>query len=835
MLVERYFTKDKKEGQCVYNMFKWKKVDVAIRNQQTGETVFEQKDCEFPAHFSQTACEIIASKYFYRGLPETSYKQVVHRMAKFWKDALIDEGVIDEKEGVIFYDEVVYTLIDQMWAPNSPQWFNSGLKYYDLEADGDGLYYWDPEKEKAVEVKNRYERTQASACFILDIKDKLLGPGSITDHYVNETKLFKGGSGCGTNFSPLRAEGEHLASGGTSSGLMSYLEGLDKNAGTIKSGGTTRRAAKMVIVDIDHPEIEDFIEWKVKEERKAKVLGAAGYDMSIGGEAYSTVSGQNSNNSIRIPNSFMRKLDDPDATITLTGRVDDCVNREVKVSDLWDKIARAAWECGDPAIQFSDTINEWNTCKASGTINASNPCSEFMFLDNTACNLASINVLKLDENNLDYLVELVQLVLEASIHWGQFPTPEIAENSYKFRPTGLGITNLAAFLLRLGLPYNSGEARFITQQMVKKINRTSWLTSYAIALKVGAFEEYEKNEWEMKDIVGLQIGIKPFPLYRNAQVTCIAPTGTISLAMDCISTGIEPIYSHTTYKQLADGSVLEIVNPLYDESLPDDVLATALEISPEAHIEMMAVIQPYISGAISKTVNLPNDATVEDVKKIFYLAWEIGLKSIAIYRDGSKGTQVLENEKSEKTIEVDREIVREKPDGIRDSVTHAAKIGGVELYVTVGYYSDGRMAEIFVSTDKEGTIIKGLLASLSKTISHLLQYGIKPQDIAKMLQGQKYEPSGIVTRHPYIKMADSISDFIARVIDFECENYSRCQVKPNILKEHSDNLKSEVLHETSNEIEKVYGECCSVCGSDNLIKSGTCKTCLNCGSTTGCG
>lgn len=944
-LIKRYFTKDLEPGGDVFDLFDWKKVDIEIKNETTGEIIFKQNGCEFPKHYSQTACEIIASKYFYRAVPEYSLRQVADRMASFWGNQLMKEGLIEtSEEYTIFKDEIIYTLLNQMWAPNSPQWFNTGLMRYGIHGDADNLYYYDPERGEVVKSPDRYTRTQASACFILDIKDQLIGPGSITDHYVNETKLFKGGSGVGTNFSTIRAEGEPLSSGGTSSGLMSYLEGLDRNAGAIKSGGTTRRAAKMVIVDIDHPEIVDFIRWKAHEEKKAKALIEAGYDGSIGGEAYNTVSGQNSNNSVRLSRDFMNALDEPEATIKLKGRVDDCVDKEIKVSELWDEIAQAAWECGDPAVQFDDRYNEWNTCAASGRINATNPCSEFAFLDNSACNLASINVYKFfrqyrythhfDIEGYKHLIGLIQLVLEASIEGGQFPTPEVAENSYKFRPTGLGLTNLASLFLDMCIPYDSNEARCTAALLSSLMTGWSYVVSAGIAKRIGPFEKWEENKESMKEVIqkhaeeSRRMSLACGPLsdlwveqrrawalaetavdygFRNAQVSVMAPTGTISFAMDCGSTGIEPFYSHQLFKKCADGSFMTIKNPLaekyieifykdplydedgyYDEDdyteeydtinvyfekygtfkncpiLDDEdraVLATAMEISPEAHVEMMAAIQPFISGSISKTVNLPNDATPEDIKDIYKYAYDLGCKSIAIYRDGSKGIQPLADKKEEEdnsfklTVNPDIEepIYKQytrpkKPEGIRNSRTHSAKLGDVELYITVGYYPDGKMAELFVSTDRDGTVVKGLLTCLSKAISHLLQNHVEPEEISKMLRGQKFEPSGPVSRHPNIKFADSIADLISKVIDIECGDYSRCQIKSETVyldgvpspdrpaEIKVNDVMSAVMGSLQKAVEKVrvYGERCPECGSEHLIKSGTCKTCEVCGATTGC-
>lgn len=971
-LFKRHFTKElQNSDKTVYDLFRWQNVDVNLTNYQTGETILEMKDLEFPADYSQNACNIIASKYFRRrGIPnglgyEHSMREVADRMVGFWADALKEEGIIEtDEQWQIFYDELVYGLLKQMWAPNSPQWFNTGLaRSYGIKGDKDNLYYYDEASGTVRESDDRYTRTQSSACFILSIADQLLGHHSISEHYVSETKLFKGGSGVGTNFSNLRGINEKLSSGGQSSGMMSFLQGLDRNAGAIKSGGTTRRAAKMVIVDVDHPEIEDFIEWKVREEDKVRALGKMGYDTSMDGEAYRTVAGQNSNNSVRLNQAFMQAVlnldNEPDHKMTLKGRVDDSVNRDVPVKKLWDEINEAAWACADPGIQFDDLFNAWHTCpggedgdvtKKENRINATNPCSEYAFLDDTACNLASINVFrfynpetgKIDIERFSHLAGLIQLVLEASIYWGQFPTKDVARKSYLFRTTGLGLANAASLILALGYPYDSDEARNLISALAGIMTGHSYYVSAMMAGKAGAFPKYAVNAPYMKKVIRNHsrvagyltddfedLGYTPFIIdhallekmgflnissrvkdawkdaidygeaygYRNAQVSVIAPTGTISFAMDCGATSVEPFYNHVVFKKLVGGGSMEIVNPVmemalehlgYSEQEISDILNyvlakdekgylqhdgladaphirpehipvfdTANTIRPEGHVLMVSAITPMISGSVSKTVNLPAEATIEDVKHIHLLAYQTGAKAIAIYRDGCKASQPLSSghsdieEKSLEDYTYDELLAyardcshqvpkRIKPDGMRMSRTHAAKIGDIELYITIGFYDDGSIAEIFVSTDKDGTVVKGLLASLSKSISHMLQYNIPPEKISKMLRGQRYEPSGFVQRHPYIKYASSISDLISKVIDIECGDYSKCQVKPNqpVKKVTMAAAVQEPLevhpHKADDEGEKIYGEICSQCGSDRLVRNGTCKVCMDCGTTTGC-
>lgn len=978
-LLKRKFTKrlENEPGLTVYDLFDYKKTDAKIVDKSTGETIVDMRDLEFPVGYSKNACNIIASKYFRKaGVPtpeghETSMKQLADRMVGFWADALLEEGILEnQQQWQIFYDELVYALLSQMWAPNSPQWFNTGLKRkYGICGDDDELFYYDPEKKKVVKSHDRYTRTQASACFILSIADTLIGDHSISEQYVTETKLFKGGSGVGTNFSTLRAVNERLSSGGVSSGVMSFLRGLDRNAGAIKSGGTTRRAAKMVIMDIDHPEIEEFITWKSKEENKVRALGKMGYDMSMDGEAYATVSGQNGNNSVRVNGEFMSKVFDldksPDATLTLKGRIDDTVNRDVPVKRLWDIITKSAWECADPALQFDDLFNGWHTCPAGedgkygekhNRINGTNPCSEYAFLEDTSCNLASINVFQFyDHENKslrleDYLhvVGLVELVLEASIHWGQFPTKDIARKTWMFRSTGMGLANVASLIMVLGYGYDSDEARNVVAGLASLMTGYAYYVSTLMSQKVGPFEKYEINKEYMNRVLRNHarcalalsddfedLSYRPFVLdekllssigrgdiadycqrvwmntlvsaeangVRNAQASVIAPTGTISFAMDCGATSVEPFYSHVVYKKLAGGGTLEIINPVLEEALEnlgytveeideikdyllekDDkgyfihyslvdsplirkehrrVFETANEISPQGHVLMVAAITPMISGSVSKTVNLPSHATQEDISSIYKLAYATGVKAISIYRDGCKACQPLNVGSEEGGNESDlasysydellkfavncRKAVPERlrPSGMRMSRTHSAKIGDIELYVTIGFYPDGKMAELFVSTDKEGTVVKGLLAALSKAISNMLQYNVPSKEIARLLRGQQFEPSGFVSRHPYIKNATSIADLLSKIIDIELGDFSRCQVKPESFKPICEDKQEEAniidkpapMRDNSNiaaKGERIYGEVCPNCSSTQMYRNGTCKVCRECGTTTGC-
>lgn len=972
----RHFTK--KLSACdltVYDLFEWKKVDVLLKNYKTGEPIVDMKDLEFPENYSQSACDIIASKYFRKkGVPndrgcEYSMKQLAHRMVSFWVDSLYDEVLISDEQKSVVYDELVYMLLAQMWAPNSPQWFNTGLKKaYGISGSQQGHYYYDMESASVLLSDDAYTRTQGSACFIISVVDSLIGEKSLTDQLTTETLLFKYGSGVGTNWSPIRAKDEFLSGGGKSSGLLSFLKVSDRNAGAIKSGGTTRRAAKMNILNLDHPEIMDYINWKAKEEDKVTALQKMGYSASIDGEAYETVSGQNANNSVRIPSSFMSRLGKEGEEWTTCGRTDDKRTENIKVSDIWDAIGKAAWRCGDPGVQFDDIINDWHTCPNGedgeynaphNRINASNPCSEYMFLDDTACNLASINVLRFydmeaggfDIDGYLHAIKMIQMVLEATIHFGQFPTKDIARKSYKFRTTGLGLTNLGMLFMCLAIPYDSAQARNLAAALTSLMTGYSYYISALMAEKVGPFDCYELNAKHMRRVVknhavaadfdGGQsqfdsLSYKPLTIdrlmlenlgfdniaevlpdvwsdtiaagerygYRNAQVSVLAPTGTIAFAMDCATTSSEPFFSHIAFKKLVGGGFMEIVNPAipialkrlgYRQNEIDAIVEYVVRkedmggyqaisdgkienapylrkehyaifdtanqcgtgkrfISPEGHVKMMGALAPHVSGAISKTVNLPANASVADVQEVYRLSWELGVKAIALYRDGCKACQPLNTAKRDNS---DRPLtdlsyneliemvskkpegckpLRVKPSGIRSARVHEAAIDGLKLYITTSYYEDGRLGEIYVSSGRQGSLTKGLLDSISTTISEMLQYGVPSEDIARMYRGQKFEPSGYVTGHPYIKFVDSISDLISKIIDIELGNYMYCQVKPeNPVKEIEPKpQETAVLKAAYSEKDYLRGETCPACGSSKMVKNGTCKVCTECGSTTGC-
>jgi len=996
LVFSRKFTK---EGVNPFDMFKYDYRTSVIKN-PSGEVVFQLDNVEVPEHWSQIATDILAQKYFRKaGVPqpdgslgrETSIKQVAHRMAHCWRKwGERYNYFASEKDAQIFYDELVYSILNQSCAPNSPQWFNTGLhEAYGITGKPQGHYYVDPKDQQLKKSTSAYERPQPHACFILSVEDDLVNEGGIMDLWVREARIFKYGSGVGTNFSNIRAAGEKLSGGGTSSGLMSFLRVGDRAAGAIKSGGTTRRAAKMVCLDLDHPEIEDFINWKVKEEDKVAALIAAGYPSDYEGEAYRTVSGQNSNNSVRIPNTFFKALAE-DGDWELKARCDGSVMKKVKARDLWEQIAYAAWRCADPGTQYDTTINEWHTCPEGGRIRASNPCSEYMFLDNTACNLASVNLRKFyDENEnlfdvegFEYTCRLWTVVLEISVLMAQFPSKEVAQLSYDYRTLGLGFANLGSLLMVSGIPYDSEAARGIAGAITAIMTGVAYSTSAEMASILGPFPRFEENREHMMRVMrnhraaaydateayeGLEI--KPCGInathcpdyllkaatkawdnavklgeqygYRNAQTTVIAPTGTIGLVMDCDTTGVEPDFALVKFKKLSGGGYFKIINqsvPLalrtlgYSEKEIEDIvhyakghatlkgapyineeslaakgftradldklnaaMGTAFEIGfafnvytlgeecmqrlgfkPEqyndfgwsmldalgftkeqidaantyvcgtmtvegaphlkeehlpvfdcankcgplgkryihahGHIRMMAAVQPFLSGAISKTINLPNEATVEEIADAYKLSWELGLKACALYRDGSKLSQPLSNKsdkknKTEDVVEQKEEPVAESSiidlgkltiDELLEEVnkrvqnsadtslkrqlariverrtlpakrrgyTQKAKINGQTLFLRTGEYSDGTLGEIFIDMAKEGATMRSLLNCFAIAVSIGLQYGVPLEEYVEKFVFTRFEPSGMV-QHPNIKSTTSIVDFIFRALAYD--------------------------------------------------------------------
>ena len=1061
MRIERHFTAP---GQSPYETIGFRVTSSEIRNPD-GSVVFSQSEIEVPADWSQVACDVLAQKYFRRagvptalkpvpedGVPEWLWRQtpvsgdtktagersacqVFDRMAGAWTYWGWKGGYFDgEDDARAFHDEMRYMLCRQMGAPNSPQWFNTGLHWaYGIDGPSQGHFYVDHRSGDLVKSTSAYEHPQPHACFIQSVDDDLVNEGGIMDLWVREARLFKYGSGTGTNFSGLRGDGERLAGGGRSSGLMSFLKIGDRAAGAIKSGGTTRRAAKMVVVDVDHPDIESFINWKVVEEQKvaALVAGSRLADRTLNGvmaacrnwdgdatsedrwspktnralktaiiearramipenyiqrviqfarqgytevrfpvfdtdwdsDAYLTVSGQNSNNTVRVTNEFIRKALDG-GEWELIRRVDGKVAKTVKAADLWQQIAEAAWSCADPGLQFDSTINEWHTCPESGRINASNPCSEYMFLDDTACNLASLNLISFLRNDggfdieaYSHAVRLWTVVLEISVLMAQFPAPRIAELSYRFRTLGLGFANIGGLLMASGLPYDSEAGRAYCASLTAVMTGIAYATSAEMAKELGAFPGYAENSAHMMRVIrnhrraaygeaeGYEgLSVAPVPLiaadcpdealavaareawdlaerlgeqfgFRNAQSTVVAPTGTIGLVMDCDTTGIEPDFALVKFKKLAGGGYFKIINRMVPQALetlgytPADVerivayavghgtlvsaphinhkslaargfdaatlealeasLGSAFDIkfafnkfilgekfcvdvlgfkpeqlddfnfdmlqslgfskemideantyvtgamtlegapglkdkhlavfdcaspcgkvgrrslSVQSHILMMAASQPFISGAISKTINMSNAASVEDCKNAYLLSWRLGLKANALYRDGSKLSQPLQASLLEDAADLAEEIAdqpqvaraeivaerivervlmasrRRLPDR-RKGYTQKSIIGGHKVYLRTGEYEDGKLGEIFIDMHKEGAAFRAMMNNFAIAISIGLQYGVPLEEFVEAFTFTRFEPSGLVEGNNAIKMSTSILDYIFR-------------------------------------------------------------------------
>ena len=982
-----------------YNNIDWEKRSSKIANPD-GSVVFEMNDVEIPSSWSQVATDIMVSKYFRKaGVPqvdadgnelkdengdrilgpETSSRQVFDRLAETWRHWGEKTGYFASSDDAqAFEDELKYMLATQMAAPNSPQWFNTGLNYkYDLTGPKQGFWYVDPKTGNLTPGEDSYSRPQPHACFIQSIDDDLVNEGGIMDLWVKEARLFKFGSGTGTNFSNLRGAGEQLSGGGVSSGVMSFLKIGDRAAGAIKSGGTTRRAAKMVILDLDHPDIEDFIEWKAIEEDKARALIAAGYPSDFNGEAYATVSGQNSNNSVKVPTDFLKAIEE-DGDWDLIARTDGSVMKTVKARDLWNKIADAAWRCADPGVQYDTTINEWHTSPMGGRIRASNPCSEYLFLDNTACNLASLNLVKFydDETQIfdvvsyKHALRIWTIVLEISVEMAQFPSKEIAQGSYDYRTLGLGYANLGSLLMRKGIAYDSNLGRAIAGALTAMLTGEAYKASAEMAGIVGPFPKYKENSENMlrvmnnhrkasydsndyeglsHDLIAIDQELCPEYLleaaqaswddavelgtkngYRNAQATVLAPTGTIGLLMDCDTTGVEPDFALMKFKKLAGGGYMKIANQsigpaldalgyepnevneiinyvigsmslngspyinkesLMDKGLSEEDVAKIESALPGAfeiqhafnvfvlgeetlkglgideetytsfdfnlletlgfsrsevtqanlyicgtqkiegapylkeehldvfdcankcgkdgerfihymgHVRMMAAAQPFISGAISKTVNMPNEATIEDIEDCYFEAAKIGVKAIAIYRDGSKASQPLsassdEGDSDDSDSEVTKIIEEEamllqgnfapgtsptkayagvnRPRFLlperRQGWTQEARVAGHKVYLRTGEYPDGTLGEVFIDIAKEGATLKGVLGCFAIAVSKGLQYGVPLEEFVDTFTFQTFEPRGMVEGHENIKMSNSIVDYVFRALGLEYLN-----------------------------------------------------------------
>jgi ribonucleoside-diphosphate reductase alpha chain len=1050
LTIERYFSQP---GINPMDQVEYVKSNSKIKDTE-GHTVFEMKDVEVPASWSQLAVDILVSKYFRKaGVPgtghETSVRQVIRRVAHTITQAGLDMGYFDAANAAVFEDELSHILITQKGAFNSPVWFNLGLYHeYGIGGSG-GNYAWDASSMRVVETPDAYSRPQCSACFIQSCEDDLM---SMFQLMKNEARLFKFGSGTGTNFSAIRGRQEKLSGGGLSSGLMSFLEVFDKGAGATKSGGTTRRAAKMVCLDMDHPEIVDFITWKQREERKVAALIAAGYSSDFNGDAYRTVAGQNSNNSVRVSDEFMRAVESGGKWQTkarVTGEVIDTL----EARDLWTKVAEAAWACADPGVQYDTTINEWHTSANTSRINASNPCSEYMFLDNTACNLSSLNLVKFLNSDGSFDIEgfrrgcrTLIIAQEILVDLSSYPTEQIAKNSHDYRPLGLGYANLGTLLMLKGVPYDSDEGRAWAGAITAIMCGHAYAVSAEEAAALGAFPGYEANREPMlkvmnkhrdaaykideskapKDLiqaarqdwdVAVKLGEKYG--YRNAQVTVLAPTGTIGLLMDCDTTGVEPDFALVKFKKLAGGGYFKIVNNSVTQALSNlgytqaqsaDILTYLLGtmkldgtphvnrevlkskgllqthidriekalpgtfelssaftrmgmgeealkaagvpeaeykkptfnflrwmglkesqineanekicgtmtiegaphikdehlavfdcankcgqkgkrfIAPMGHVRMMAAAQPFLSGAISKTVNLPTETTVEEIQDIYFQGWKLGLKAVALYRDGCKLSQPLSAKSEEKKDKVEAPAsavaaaaqaapvgaqmtfapIRRKLPSKRSGFTQEAAVAGHKVYIRTGEYEDGKLGEVFIDMHKEGAAYRSMMNCFAISVSLGLQYGVPLKEFVDKFTFTRFEPSGPVSGHPNVKMATSIVDYIFRVLGMEYLGRTDfLQVKPTPTvdlttekgaaeriypKEPSKMIAAGTAEGITPQMEmpglssqnssgdpvqgmlaEMMGDAppCDSCGH-TTVRNGACYKCLNCGNSMGC-
>ncbi|MEW5764000.1 MAG: vitamin B12-dependent ribonucleotide reductase [Acidobacteriota bacterium] len=1004
-----------------------------------GSVVFSMENAEVPEDWSQLASDIVISKYFRKaGVPgaghETSVRQVIRRIAHTLRAEGDRFGGYFEsrEEGDAFEAELSHLLVTQKGAFNSPVWFNLGLWHeYGIEGSG-GSYYWNPDTGKVEETANAYQHPQCSACFIQSVDDDLM---SIFQLVKNEARLFKYGSGTGTNFSRLRSREEKLSGGGTSSGLMSFLEVLDRAAGATKSGGTTRRAAKMVILDMDHPEILDFINWKRREEAKAKKLAALGVDID---DAVHTVAGQNANNSVRATDAFMEAYE-KDGEWTTTYRTVDQKAHTHKARHIMRQVAEAAWECGDPGLQFDTTINRWHTCKATDRIHASNPCSEYMFLDDSACNLASLNLMKFlaengsfDVEGFKHAVGIFITAQEILVDLSSYPTDRIAQNSHDYRPLGLGYANLGTLLMVKGIPYDSPKGFAWCGAITSLMTGQAYSVSALLARRKGPFPGYGPNREHMLEVINmhrdaslkLETDLLPEPLalasrqvwddalvfgrqygFRNAQATVLAPTGTIGLLMDCDTTGIEPDFSLVKFKKLAGGGYFKIVNQSVERALdalgyppaqvqeiltyilgtgrlegtphihpaslqakglteeetarvesqiprimdlpqafsihvlgeetlkrlgfsPDEArkpsfnLLAALGftqaqieeaslvacghmtiegapylkdehlpvfdcanrcgklgrrfIAPLGHVKMMAAAQPFISGAISKTVNLPASITPEEIERIYVEAWKRGLKALAVYRDGSKVTQPLSDGSTQKSASAEPSapattadlrwtpLQRKRLPKKRHGFTQEARVGGQKVYLRTGEYEDGRLGELFIDMHKEGAAFRSLMNCFAIAVSLGLQYGVPLEEYVDCFTFTRFEPQGPVSDHPNIKYATSVIDYLFRVLGMEYlgrtdfvqvkpEELEKIEAQKTLASPTASNQEVQAAEKTlkapapqvpvykasggslSSHLSSMMGDApfCNICGHIT-VRNGSCYKCLNCGNSLGC-
>jgi ribonucleoside-diphosphate reductase alpha chain len=882
-----------KQGVDPYSTVDWETRDASIQG-EGGKIVFEQKGVEFPAGWSQLATNVVTSKYFrgHLGSPqrEHSVRQLIGRVVSTIVGWGEEQGYFAEDESRdAFRDELTHLLLEQEACFNSPVWFNVGVE----------------------------PKPQCSACFILSVDDTM---HSILDWYRKEGFIFKGGSGSGVNLSKIRSSREPLEGGGTASGPVSFMRAADASAGVIKSGGKTRRAAKMVVLNIEHPDVEDFIRCKGDEEKKAWALIDAGYDGAIDGEAYGSVFFQNANNSVRVTDEFMRAVE-TDANWTLKNVLDGKTNRTIRARALWQTIAEQAHFCGDPGLQFDTTINDWHTCPNTGRINASNPCSEYMHLDNSACNLASLNLMKFTDptgrfevEGFKHAVDVIITAQDIVVSKSSYPTPEIEQTAHDYRQLGLGYANLGALLMSMGLPYDSDAGRIFAAAVTSLMCGEAYAQSARVAAALGPYAGFEINRdaqirvlekhreksrvvdsayvpldllsasrevWDDAVAGGRAYGV------RNSQVTVLAPTGTIAFMMDCDTTGVEPDIALVKYKKLVGGGMLKFVNTTVSRALrklgyetrevtdilehidANDTIEGAphlkdehlsvfdcafkprsgvRSIEPGGHVRMMGAVQPFLSGAISKTVNMPTDATVEDVANIYYESWKLGLKAVAIYRDGCKRSQPLNTgAEAAKTLvaeEATRPHRRRLPSDCRSS-RHKFDVAGHEGYIHVGFYDDGTPGEIFIKMAKEGSTISGLMDTIATLTSMAMQYGVPVDALVNKFAHVRFEPSGF-TKNPDIPVAKSLTDYIFRFLGTRYGGEmqavtapaadspaARPSAAPAAARPKLELVEGGRVNPSDLILSQSDAPTCSDCGSI-MIRNGACYKCHNCGATSGC-
>ncbi|MBP6042951.1 MAG: vitamin B12-dependent ribonucleotide reductase [Rhodoluna sp.] len=918
-------------GVHPYDQVTWEYRDVVQTNWQTGETIFEQRGAEFPEFWSINASTIVTTKYFRGavGTPEREYslRQLINRVVLTYTQAGRDHGYFaTEEDATIFEHELTYMLLNQVFSFNSPVWFNVGTK----------------------------SPQQVSACFILSVDDSM---DSILNWYREEGMIFKGGSGAGLNLSRIRSSKELLKnSGGSASGPVSFMRGADASAGTIKSGGATRRAAKMVVLDVDHPDIEEFIETKAHEEKKIRVLRDAGFNMELGGKDINSVQYQNANNSVRVNAEFMQAVENG-TNFGLRARTTGEVVEEVDARELFAKIADAAWECADPGIQYDDIINDWHTTPESGRINASNPCSEYMHLDNSSCNLASLNLLKFlnpdgsfDTEKFTKATELIFTAMDISICFADFPTEKIGETTRAFRQLGIGYANLGALLMAIGVPYDSEEGFALAAAITSLMTGASYRRSAELAAVVGPYDGFEKNkdgharimnkheaangeiravsaidaqvleaateQWALNTMIGEENG------WRNSQASLLAPTGTIGFMMDCDTTGIEPDFSLVKYKKLSTGGSMQIVNQTIPfalhrlgysqetiEAIIDhistnghvvdapglkqehyaifDTAVGIRAIEPMGHVRMMAAVQPFLSGAISKTVNMPETATRDEIADVYFQGWKLGLKALAIYRDNCKVGQPLSDAKAKTETKTEAapvaasgmsHPVRKRLPKSRPSSTTSFTVGGAEGYMTAGSYPDGGLGEVFLKLGKQGSTLAGVMDAFSIAVSIGLQYGVPLETYVQKFTNVSFEPAGL-TDDPDVRMAKSLMDYIFRrlaldYLPYDVRSYLGIQtsaersaaldsnpsygsasavveiqqsveieevaevVAPAAAPQSIEISEKREVHSSAELFEMLQGTesdapLCFNCGI-KMRPSGSCHVCEGCGSTSGC-